>query len=310
MKLFTGTKVAAGMEIFDGGLRGGLFSQQDKGYCLERGASLTLPEEILRISFKTENILDTEGFKKAVKKVLNVCRFKGGRLGVSLPHGTVKLMLQSFQELPGDKREMKELITWTVTRNLTIPPHDIKISWSPMGEDTQGRQVLLVAMMSEPVLAQYRNEIQSTGATPVGFAPTALNRFNFYSSVLPMKGSCLYLALSRWGVTVAGFTKGLPLFFKTFRKGFLYGGVDRHCYDVSLVLDHCLMICPGLVFSHVFLAFHGGKIKKIQTLLRGKGLSHATILNPLDFMNPGIQFSDAEDLSLFTATAATALGRT
>lgn len=309
MKLFKGSKVAAGLEVFDGGLRVGLFSQKEKGCCLERGASLSLPEDILKISFKTENILDPEGFKKEVKKILNLCHFKGGRLGVSLPHGTVKLMLQSFQEFPGDKQEMNALVKWTVTRKLALPPHGMTISWTPMGKDTKGHQVLLVAMMSELVLAQYRKELQSTGAIPVGFTPTAMNRFNFYASVLPMKGSCLYLALSRWVVTVAGFTDGVPLFFKTFRKGFLHGGMDRHCRDIALVLDHCHMICPGMVFSHIFMAFPGVKDENVRTLLRERGISHATILNPLDYITPGIQFSDAEDVSLFTATAATALGR-
>jgi hypothetical protein len=179
-----------------------------------------------------------------------------------------------------------------------------------MCRDAKGGQVLLVAMMSPSVLAQYRKEIQSIGAVPMGFSPTALNQFNLYASVLPVKGSCLYLALSKWLVTLAGFTEGIPLFFKTFRKGFLNGGMDHHGRDFSLMLDHCLMSCPGMVFSRIFVGLHGVKIENLQALLREKGISHVTILNPLDFISPGGQFSDVEDVSLFTATAAAALVQT
>ncbi|SMC50054.1 hypothetical protein SAMN02746065_10366 [Desulfocicer vacuolatum DSM 3385] len=309
MNLFKKIKSAAGLEVFDKGLRGGLFLQKDNLCSLERGASLSLSEEILKTSFKTENILDPDGFKDAVKKILGTCHFKGGRLGVSLPHATVKLRLHSFQELPGDIRESNELVKWTATRNLAVSPHDIKISWSPMGKDGQGRHVLLVAMISKSVLTQYRKEIQSIGAIPVGFGPTALNRFNFYASALPMDGSFLYLEVSKWVVTLAGFKQGSPLFFKTFRKGFLYGGIDRQTHDVSLMLDHCLMNCAEIQFSRIFLVFQGGKIVNIQTLLREKSFSHLTILNPLDFINPGTDFADNKKVGLFTASAATALAQ-
>ncbi|GAB6144233.1 hypothetical protein [Desulfocicer niacini] len=306
MKLFKSKKTAIGMEIFDGGFRAGLFSRKNSGYCLEKGVTSPMPEDVLKISFKTQNILDPEAFKKNVKKGLNLCRFKGGRLGICLPHETVKLTIHCFQELPEEIPEIDALVRWSVTRKLAFPAQDMAISWTSMGRDARRGQVLLVAMMSQLVLAQYRKEIQSIGAVPMGFSPAVMNRFNLYVSALPVTGSCLYLALSKWVVTLAGFTEGVPLFFKTFRKGFLHGGMDRHGRDVSLMLDHCFMNCPGILFSRVFVDLHGVKVKNLEVLLREKGIGHVTILNPLDFIDLGAQFFDTDEASLFTATATAA----
>jgi len=299
MKWFNNTSQTAGLEIYNGGLRLARFSvKPERGHVI-RSSSCSLPRDTLNVSFQTENIQNSEAFRQAIKVAMASCSMtKGKKVGISLPREAVKMVVLPFEDIPVKKEAAMELIKWTVTRNLPVSIRDISVSWHDMGKDDQGRQVLLVAMAAEAVLAQYRQEMVSAGVLPVTLSSTALNRYNFYADFLPGRGGCVYLDISEYFITMAGFLEEIPLFFKTVKRGFVCGRLSMRSMEkagkcvqnetaskhngcdneIFLMIDHCLHGWEEISFIQGVIVSNEADRAKTTRYLQQKGVDDVIIV--------------------------------
>ncbi len=297
-----------GIEIAPDHIRAALVSKSGKSWVLNQCANTRMPEETLKPSFKTENILHPEHFRRALKKVLQVCRTPKGNINVSLPNGVAKIVVRQFEDLPRDNRERTERIRWSVSKSLDFPVDELRVSWDVMGTDGNGMTVLLVALACDSVLSQYESEIKQVGVVPRILSPTGLNQFNYYSSAIPDKGKIAYLGVFEEYITIFIFDDGVPSLYKTIKKGFLsMNGVDTFD-DLDIVLQYYMHEYPDLTIEKIFVAPHRQSQHLLKDTMDTWGIEFA-FLNETDCMeigkNAGVNTNNGA-LALFTGAAGAA----
>ncbi len=297
-----------GIEITPDHILAALVARTANSWVLNQCSKTRMLEQTLKPSFKTQNILNPEQFRKALEKVLQTCRPLKGDINVSLPNGVAKIVVREFEDLPRDKREKNERIRWSVSQSLDFPLDELRVSWNEMGTDSRGISVLLVAIACESVLSQYESEIKQVGLVSRILSPTGLNQFNFYSSAVPEKGKVAYLGLFEEFITLFVFDDGIPCFYKTIKKGFLSTSGVTTFDDVDIVLQYYMNESPDLTIEKIFIAPHyeSHRFMKDNIDIRG---TEFILLNETDCMeigkNAGVNTNNGA-LALFAGAAGAA----
>ena len=237
MKFLMQERKYTGVEISQECIINAVLSNKKKCRLLKRCFLYPLPDDTVKPSFKRENILHPEHFRRALQKSLKKSRIKRGDIAVSLPNESVKILVRQFTDLPRDKAEKNEMVLWNAASTLGLSINDIKVAWQPMGTAADGNQTLLIALASKNVLAQYELEIKKAGFYPKVLSPAGIHQFNFFSSAVSEKGSVAYLGLFGNYVTIFIFIDSIPVFYKTIKKGLFsldqnsFGSVDSFYFN-------------------------------------------------------------------------------
>ncbi len=230
---------------------------------------MLLPEDALHPSFRNLNIINTDHFRATVKQALAKCGKRGGKVAVSLPCETVKVLIRQFADLPDSDKEREEMVLWNLSRTLNLPIEDIRISWEIMGKNSSGQYVLLILVAWDAVLFQYEEEIRKAGLIPLLLSPVSILLFNFYAEAVPASGRIAFLSIFDHYITLFAFEDGVPFFFKNIKKGYsgtesaqAKGKKENHSHlkenhsnidDVDMLIQYCRSECPDLDMEKIIV---------------------------------------------------------
>ena len=235
-----------------------------------------IPTGILRPSFKNQNVID----ENALTECLNNLKkdLKLSKASVALPDSSVKIMIKVYKELPQSDQAVQEMIIWDSSNQLGIPPEDLRCAWEYMGKTPDGSHALVVVSCLDTVIQQYESCLSRSGLKETIILPAGLSQFNFYAHLLPESGRFAYLGLFDAYITIFVFSNGLPVFYKTIRKGLLSGSVSSAIDDIDFLLQYYSSEFPDLELDQIFVASHIKSKLHIQEILQD------TISGPFEMM--------------------------
>ena len=283
MKFFPNNRLKAGVEIFAGSIKSVLIIKNEKKFLIRELSHNTFPMDVIKPSFKSENILDPALFEACLKKNLKESSPK--KMGISLPDACIKVLIKEFKEIPKGDSHVHEMILWNLSGSLNLPREGLRISWKNMGQNEEEKHVFLIALGLDPVLAQYEAAFKKIGLSPLLLAPTGLNQFNFYSSLLPDQGCVAYLGLFDDFLNFFVLVEGVPIFHRMIKKGFLNQNNTSAIHDIDLLIQYFYEENPGLEIDSLNIASHIKSEAQIQHILQDLEYSQLKLMDERQLIN-------------------------
>ncbi|MGH9398118.1 MAG: hypothetical protein ACRD18_14860 [Terriglobia bacterium] len=119
------------------------------------------------------NVSNLDMLGQAIETVSQSLGNGGGRTGLLLPDGAVRVNVLEFDTLPSKTREMESLLRWRIKDSLGFAPEDARLSYQEIYR-VVGRIELLVVAVKADVLAQYEAVLEPVRGGPVLALPATL----------------------------------------------------------------------------------------------------------------------------------------
>ncbi len=309
MNFFPFKRLKAGIEISSDALRSALVYEKGNKFTIKHLSDFTIPADILKPSFKKENILDETTFLDFFKKTCDGLKIK--KLNIALPDATTRIIIRKFKELPKEVAEINDMILWSISSSLNIPHEELRISWNDMGKDNDNNHVFLIVLGLKPIISQYEKIFRKAGISPNILAPAGINQFNFYSSHIPDEQDVAFLALFNEYINIFVFENGIPVFYKSIKKGSFGEITDSAINNVDLLIQYIKSEKPDFVLDHLYIASPIKSDHQIEQIFNGLDPVDFTIIDEkglISFDKKIRMQPDINPLPYYTSALGTALG--
>jgi hypothetical protein len=302
-----GQKIRAGMEICADRIRSAVIQQNSRKLSVKNLSSVKILPDILQPSFKKENIVQPDAFKKCL---VHACKnIPEKKIHVAVPDACIKLFIWQFAQLPADPAKIDAMILWRVANTYSIPAQALRISWENMGKNAENRDVFLIAMGMENVIAQYEDALKAAGLTPLLVAPAGLNQFNFYARTIPEKGIMAYLGLFDAYIALFVFDDGLPVFYRMTRKGMVSEKGGSAIDDMDLLMQYYKSEFPDIEIEKYFIASYIKSEDRVREIFQDPDNLDLTIVDETGLIRwdkQGQDFPVEHRLPFYTAALGAA----
>ncbi|MFH2059880.1 MAG: hypothetical protein ABIJ59_13380 [Pseudomonadota bacterium] len=288
MNFFPMKKINTGLEISSDKIRSALVIRQRNNSFIKKLFDVTLSENIIKPSFKKENIVDVKAFQDALKIINKEINLK--KIGVALPDSSVKVLIRTFKELPKKAQEIDEMVLWNISSSIDLPAKDIRGSWKNNGKNADNNYVFLIVFGLEKIISQYEDVLKEVGISPLMIGPSGLSQFNFYSPVVPDKGNVAYLGLFDDLLNIFVFSEGIPVFYKIIKKGILGNQNVSTINDVDLLMQYYKSENPDIEIKQFFIASHIKSRLRMTQVLQEAGQYNFTIIDERQLIGFDIRF--------------------
>lgn len=119
------------------------------------------------------NIANQAEFRRALRAVAEVVGNGGGRFGLVVPDGTVRVAILDFETLPDDLEQVEALVRWRLRENLPFPPEEARISYQVIRPEPGVVELLVVAAKSS-VVGEYETALEEINGDPILVLPATL----------------------------------------------------------------------------------------------------------------------------------------
>jgi hypothetical protein len=306
---FSNNGLKAGIEICAGAIRSAVILKNEKGFLIRSLSNSPFSGDAIKPSFKTENILNPVLFEACLKKSYKENNPR--KVGVSLPDTCIKVLIKEFKEIPKGDTHIHEMIVWNLSSSLNLAGEELRVSWKNMGQNEEEKQVFLIALGLDPVLAQYEAAFKTIGLAPLVLAPTGLNQFNFYSVLLPDQGCVAYLGLFDDFLNLFVFVEGIPIFHRMIKKGFLNQNNTSAIHDIDLLIQYFYAENPGLEIDSLNIASHIKSEAQIQYILQDLSYGEFTMMDErrlVNFEKRAALETQETSLPIYTGAFGAAMG--
>ena len=277
MNFFPMKRVQAGIEISSDTIKSALIQKKGKQFSIIKLSDVKIPEQTIKPSFKKDNIINPEFFHDCLNKV---CKgIKLTNIGVALPDSCVKVLVRTYKELPKSTSQIKDMVLWDISTSLNLPANELRVSWDNMGKNSEGANVLLIALSLNKVIGQYEQVFKQLGMSPVMLSPAGLSQFNFYSSLLPGKGNIAYLGLFDDFLNIFAFCDNTPVFYKIIKKGLLNNDETSAINDFDLLIQFYNSEFPDFHIEKFFIASNIKDDTQMERILQDLDSIEFTIID-------------------------------
>ncbi len=124
---------------------------------------LKLPNGFVKASFTEPNITDRSSFIQGLKKTATLAGLKDLKtLSATLPNGSARSLVVSFDNIPASRAELAQMIEWKVERAIGQKFNELRVSYKRLS-DFNGQPHWLVSAVHEQVIAQYEGVFKELG---------------------------------------------------------------------------------------------------------------------------------------------------
>ena len=309
MNFFPVKRLLAGVELASDNIKTAMIFKKGNDFSITQLSDVEMPPHTLKPSFKRENIINMEFFHDSLKKTCREINVKN--VGVALPDSCVKVLVKTYKELPKEISKIDEMILWDISTSLKFTANELRIGWENMGKNSDSDHVLLVVLGMENIIVQYEEVFKNIGISPVILAPAGLNQFNFYSSLLPSKGTIAYLGLFDNFLNLFVFSDSVPLFYKMIKKGYLNDDDTSAVNDVDLLIQYYNSENPDLEIENFFIASNTKSEIQIKYILQDINAAGFTIIDEKELISFDKSFKLKHNYNLlpfYTSVIGTAQG--
>lgn len=136
------------------------------------------------------NIADSGEVQRAIREVSEIVGNGGGRLGLLIPDGAVRVAILAFETLPDDRSEAESLVLWRMAETLPFAAAEARLSYQVMRREPGGVELLAVAAKGS-VLAEYEGALEPMNGGSALILPATIALL----PLLPEKGQAGQLLL-------------------------------------------------------------------------------------------------------------------
>ncbi len=274
--MFFLTPQLVGIDINATEVRVARIDRRNGAWRLVEGGASSLPQNVLKPSFKNLNIVDEDRFKSAIREAMEGISTKVSTAGLSLPSEIVKTMIQKYPELPDSTADTERLIGWGMERSFHSPIQSAKISYQRLGDDTDGMKRLLITIGMSEVIRQYETLFKQVGIETRVIRPAGINLFNVFAEHFPQEGTVAFMGLFETYFNFMVFDNGELSFFHGVKRGFS----DLQFFqDVDMTLKHYLDSNPGKQIRQIRVGSQVGYHQELKEVLNNLIDMEVSILN-------------------------------
>lgn len=177
-------------------------------YAIAEASGLVSP------SFLKPNVADEEGFKGLIKDLFRRTGVRAREIFLLIPDLSLKFRFLEFQEVSGNREEIKELAKWRIRELLPFPAEEAVLDYQ---EIPDGSRRLLCLIGRRDVIAQYERLVEETGHQARVLESNSLSLYNFWEESLIAKQEKVCLLNLGYGEgTFIAVERGYPRFIRSF----------------------------------------------------------------------------------------------
>ncbi len=266
-------KILTGLDITGTSVKVAQIEKLKNGWKLLRCGSIPIPENTIKLSYKSKNIINIELFHQTIRESMEL--FAGGVsiAGLSIPNEIVKSSIHKYEELPKPKAEIKKMVEWGVGKLLPFPVENMKISYHIIGKNQAGESVLFVTIGIQDVINEYELSLKKLKIDAKIIRPSGVSQLNFYINELaqfyinkPPKTACVaYIGLFDNFFTLFVFEDAQLIYYYGVKKGFS----DIHFFqNIDMAMLHYLNKNPDKQIEKVFIGSQVGYHQELEDVLR------------------------------------------
>lgn len=140
---------------------------------VRRIAVKAVEPDVVSPSPLTPNIAKPEALSEAIAAVSKAIGNGGGRAGLLLPDGALRVCLLEFETLPSKPKDLNSLLRWRIKDSLGFAPEEARLAYQECFRSV-GRVELLVLAARADVIAQYEGALEGVRGAPVLTLPATL----------------------------------------------------------------------------------------------------------------------------------------
>jgi Tfp pilus assembly PilM family ATPase len=258
-------RTLTGLEIGETDVKIAQVAREKRGWRLLSCGHVPLPQDTLKLSYKTENINDPQAFIETVENALGHLSVRVSRVGLSLPNEVVRVTIQRYTELPKSRSEREKMITWWSKKSVPFPIDRARIAHQQMGKNDRGENILVVAIAFEDVIKEYELNLRELKIHPEVIRPRGINHYDFYCDRIPPSGTNAFLGLFERFFTYFVFEEGQLVFYRGFKRGFS----DPHFFqDIEMTMQLYLGDGSDKEIEKLFYATQVGFLQELDEGLK------------------------------------------
>ncbi len=270
-------KILTGLDITKTSVKVAQIEKLKNGWKLLRCGSIPIPENTIKLSYKSKNIINIELFHQIIRESMGLLAGGVSIAGLSIPNEIVKSSIHKYGELPKSKEKTKKMVEWSVEKWLPFPVENMKISYHIVGKNPAGESALFVTIGIQDVINEYELSLKELKIDAKIIRPSCVNQLNFYINninKLAQTACVAYIGLFDNFFTLFVFEDAQLIYYYGVKKGFS----DIHFYqNIDMAMLHYLDKNPDKQIEKVFIGnqveYHQkleGKLRELEEEKLGK----------------------------------------
>jgi len=256
--------------------------------------AVEIPEGTVSFGFSALNIRDRDGLREIARRLLGATSLRPARrAALSLPDSTFRVQSLEFDQLPGKRAAIEQLVRWRLDKTAAFDTSDTMLHYQIFRRQDKGF-LLLAAVVKTDILSQYEELILSLGLEPWTISLSSLHSLNFYYPYIAAKTPSFAFALVSCDsfTTIVVESEGLRFYrFKEIKGNSADNVRERLFREMADSLHfyvHMDRQKPSEV-RHLYITIDGIELGGLV-----KGLLHAASLE-LEILSPALVLGSKSD---------------
>lgn len=214
MALFSNT--ITGLEFSRNGV-GVALLRRGKGLpVLEHSAFQPVSPEVLSISRRTPNVLDSAAFVqqlKAVRRSLPANRFS--RVALSLPDEAGRIVLLDLDETWKSRNEAADMLLWKLKKSMPHDYLDLHLDFQVLLQREGASSLVLVSLIARQIVEQYENLLYAAGFQPAWIDLHQVSLLRAFAGQIGSEGTRVFVSWYGENLGIVVIHDGVPVFWRS-----------------------------------------------------------------------------------------------
>jgi len=181
-------------------------------------ASVPLPPGAVVAGLGGRNVVDRPAVVAALQAACERAGHRPRRAALAIPDPAARVTLVRFEQVPGSRDDLDQLIRWQVRKSLPFPIEEACVTHSPGARGAAGGEFITVAARRDTV-AEYEAVCDEVGIHAGIVDLATLGVVNLYQAAPPAGGDTLIVHMRPEYTSIAILRRGDLIFFRTKPEG-------------------------------------------------------------------------------------------
>jgi len=306
---FGSPKILTGLDITRTSVKVAQIEKLKKGWKLLRCGSVPIPENTIKLSYKSKNIINIELFHQTIRESMELLAGEVSIAGLSIPNEIVKSSIHKYGELPKSKAEIGKMVEWGVGKLLPFHVKNMKISYHIIGKNQAGESALFVTIGIQDVINEYELSLKELKIDAKIIRPSGVSQLNFYINNInkpAQTARVAYIGLFDNFFTLFVFEDAQLIYYCGVKKGFS----DIHfSQNIDMAMLHYLDKNPDKQIEKFFIGSQVGHHQELEDVLRSIINKDIHIIDEKQIIEKAISHSEVnglKNLSSYTSAIGAA----
>ena len=295
-------KILTGLDITRTSVKVAQIEKLKNGWKLLRCGSIPVPENTIKLSYKSKNIINIELFHQTIRESMELLGGEVSIAGLSIPNEIVKSSIHKYRELPKSEAEIEKMVKWGVEKLFPFPVENMKISYHIIGENKASESVLFVTIGIQDVINEYELSLKELKIDAKIIRPSGVSQLNFYINELAKTACVAYIGLFDNFFTLFVFEDAQLIYYCGIKKGFS----DIHFFqNIDMAMLHYLDKNPDKQIENFFIGSQVGHHQELENVLKSLINKNIHIIDEKQIIEEAVSHSEVKGLkNLLSYTSA------